>query len=172
MDDLYYGDAGLNKRMFSAYATLSVPVIWSTAAGTGGPLLWNGSSTVNARIVKVGISVTTASSVAASIGLTGAAGQTAAPSSTTAIDGTGNCFVGGPKSAVTPYRIGTVTNAGTFFIPIMQVTGAALSATALLWADVNRLIVVPPGGWVSLAASSTMTSAVVVAGIIWEEIPV
>ncbi len=172
-DDLYYGDASLRKQLFCAYAIVTTPVIYSTAAGTGGPLLWNGSVNVNAHIVRVGLALSTATSVAAAIGLTGATGQVAAPGSTTAITTVTNLYIGGPGPSCTPYMIGTPTNAGTFFIPLTQVTTAAVSVTnsPMTWFELNRMITVPPGSWISLAGSATMTNGVFQAGLVWEEIP-
>lgn len=173
-DDLYFGDASLGKRIFCAHATVTAPVIYSTAAGTGGPLLWNGSTNMLARILKVGFGTKTASTVAGALGFTGAGGQTAAPTSTTAIEDSGNLYVTGPKPSCTPYRIGTVTNAGTFFVPFAQVTTGALtvSANAMTWIDINRLITVPAGAWVSVAGSATLSTGVFEIGLVWEEIPV
>ncbi len=173
-DDLYYGDASLGKRLYAATAIVTAPVIFSTAAGTGGPLLWNGSVNVFARILKVGFAVSTVSTVAGALGFTGATGQAAAPGSTTAIDSTSNLFIGGVKSSCTVYRVGTPTNAGTFFLPFGQITTAALttSESGTNWFDVNRMITVPPGAWISLAGSATLTTTVMQASIIWEEIPV
>jgi len=173
MDDLYFGDASLNKRLYVAQAIVTAPVIFSTAAGTGGPLLWNGSVNVNARLIAVGFAVTTASTAAGALGLTGAVGQTAAPGSTTAIDSTANLFIGGVKSSCTAYRVGTPTNAGTFFFPLAQITTGALtvSESTMSWTPLNRMITVPPGGWVSLAGSATLSTAVIQCGLIWEEVP-
>lgn len=172
MDDLYYGDASLNRRLFVAHATVTAPVIYSTAAGTGGPLLWNGTTGVIARILAVGFGTKTVSTVAGALGFTGAAGQTAAPSSTTAIEDTGNLYVGGVKSSCTPYRLGTTTNAGTFFLPFAQVTTGALTVSdnTMNWLELKRLITVPPNAWVSVAGSATLTTGVFEIGIIWEEI--
>lgn len=172
MDDLQYGDASLNRRVFVAHATVTAPVIYSTAAGTGGPLLWNGSTNTIARILAVGFGTKTVSTVAGALGFTGAAGQTAAPSSTTAIEDTGNLYVGGVKSSCTPYRIGTVTNAGTFFLPFAQVTTGALSVTdnTMMWLELKRLITVPPNAWLSVSGSATLTTGVFEIGLVWEEI--
>jgi hypothetical protein len=171
-DDLYYGDASLGRRIYVAHATVTAPVIYSTAAGTGGPLLWNGSSNMIARILAVGFGTKTASTVAGALGFTGAAGQTAAPSSATAIEDTGNLYVGGAKSSCTPYRIGTVTNAGTFFLPFAQVTTGALTVSdnTMSWVDMGRLITVPPAGWVSVAGSATLSTGVFEIGLVWEEV--
>lgn len=174
MDDLYYGDAAKGKRVYCATAIVTAPVIFSTAAATGGPLLWNGSTDTLARILKIGFAVTTASTVAGALGLTGAGGQTAAPSSTTAIDSTANLYIGAPKSKITPYRIGTPTNPGTFLLPFAQITTGALTVSrdSMNWIDINRLVTVAPNGWVSCAGSATLSTAVIQIGIVWEEIPI
>lgn len=174
-DDFYYGDASLNKRVFFATAIVTAPVIFSTAAGTGGPLLWNGGATKIGRLLRMGFAITTASAVSGSLGLTGGTGQAAAPSSTTAIDSTFNGYLGAPVSSITPYRIGTVSAAGTWFLPLAQVhTGAVtVDTTGMTWIDMERMITIPSGGgWVSVAASATLTSAVLQIVLAWEEIPV
>jgi hypothetical protein len=172
-DDLYYGDASLlQKRVFCTTAIVTAPVIWSTAAGTGGPLLWNNTKTVNARILKVGFSVTTASTVAGALGFTG--GISTAPSSTAAVSGTANLFIGAPGPAILPYATGTVSAAGTFFLPFAQITTGALtvSESTMAWADINRLITVPPGYFISVAGSATLSTAVIQIGLVWEEVPI
>lgn len=174
-DDLYYGDAGLAKRIFFAHATVTAGVIYSTAAATGGPLLWNGSSDVVARVLKVGFAVTTASTVTGLLGLTGAGGQTAAPSSTTAIENTGCSYVTGTtglKSKCTPYRLGTVTNAGQALMGFAQITTGALTVgrDAMNWIDINRMFVVPPASWCSVSPSATLTTCVMQVCLVWEEV--
>lgn len=169
-----YREATSRKTIFWANAIVTAPVIFSTAAGTGGPLIWNGSSTINVNLLKVGWGLTTASGAAGSIGLTGGTGQTAAPSSTTAIDGRSNGFLGGAASLATPYRVGTVATAGAFFFPLGDVhTGAVTVDVANThWVDVDGLFEVPPDGWISIAGSATLTSAVMNICLVWEEIPV
>src|SRR3954468_12104711 len=76
-----YHEQAARGNIFMAQAIVTAPVIYSTAAGTGGPLLWNGTSTVKASILAVGWGVSTVSTVGAAIGLTGGGGQTSAPSS-------------------------------------------------------------------------------------------
>lgn len=174
-DDLYYGDTSLyGKRLFAAQAIVTAPVIFSTAAATGGPLLWNGSKTVIARIIAVGFAVTTASTAAGALGLTGNTGQTSAPGSTTAIDSTDNLYIGGQKSSCTVYRVGTPSAAGSFFLPLANVSTAALTAQApgFNWIDLKRTVTVPPTSWVSVSASVTLTTAVLQIGLVWEEIPI
>lgn len=169
----YYEQAS-RGNVFLAQAIVTAPVIFSTAAGTGGPLLWNGTSTVKASILAVGWGVSTVSTVAAAIGLTGGSGQTSAPTATTAIDGRSSTLMGGNTSACTPYRVGTVSSAGTFLFPLGQLNTGALTTTPgqLNWVEVAGLFILPQYGWISLAASATASTTVVTCGMIWEEIPV
>src|SRR6266536_5220589 len=109
-----YFEQASRRNIFRAHAIVTAPVIYSTAAGTGGPLLWNSSSTHNAVLLAVGYGITTAATAAGALGITGNTGQTAAPGSVTAIDSSGNGYIGGAGSAMSVYRTGTPTNAGNF----------------------------------------------------------
>lgn len=174
-----YYDWTRKGRVFSALATVTAPVIYSTATGTGGPLLWNNSlangNAVNAVILAIGADVTTASGVSTTLGLTGNSGQTTAPGTTTAIDaGPANMFIGGGASPLCNlYRKGTVTTAGNFFMPTHTLDTGAVTTVAMLpaWVDIGGLIVVPPGSWCAVSSAATATSAVVNVGIIWVEVP-
>lgn len=159
-------------KVFSAYATLTAPVIFSTAAGTGGPLLWNGTTNVDAYILAVGMSSSVASTVAGGLGFTGNSSQAVAPTTTTAIDKTANCLIGGPASACTTYRVGTPANAGNFFVPLVQVHTGALTVDTLgyNWMDIDGMFVVPPSTWFSIAASATLTTLQVSVALIWAEV--
>jgi hypothetical protein len=144
-------------RVFSAFALLTAPVIWSTAAGTGGPLIWNKpSSGVDAHVLGVsfaGFSVATA--VAGSLGLTGQGGQAIAPTATTAIDAIQNMLVGGPATAMGGvFRIGTPAQPGAGFFPLIATGTGAITAIEALpsWVDVGGGFIVPPGAWGSIAA--------------------
>lgn len=161
-------------NIYMAQAIVTAPVIYSTAAGTGGPLLWNGTSTVKASILAIGWGVSTVTTVAAAIGLTGGSGQVTAPSSTTAADGRISTLMGGPTSSCTPYRIGTVSTAGTFLMPFGQLNTGALTTTPgqMNWVELAGMFVVPQFGWVSVAASATASTTVMTCALIWEEIPV
>lgn len=161
-------------RLYAARAIVTAPVIFSTAAGTGGPLLWNSSPKTVIRLWKLGYSVTTASTVAGSIGLTGGFQGTTAPSSTTAIDsGPTNLFLGnlGP-SQINAYRVGTVANAGGFYLPVADISTTALTALGdnPSFIDLDGVITVAPGYWVSVAGSATLTTAVLQVTLVWEEI--
>jgi len=169
-----YYEQTFRKNVFMAHAIVTAPVVYTTAAGTGGPLIWNGSSSTNVVVLAVGIGITVVTTVAAALGLTGNTGQTSAPTSTTAIDSRANLFIGGAASNATPYRIGTVTNAGNFFLPLAHLHTGALTVdtTGMGWIDIGGGLVVPPNAWVSLAASATATTTVAQLAIIYEEVPV
>lgn len=172
-----YAEASLRGKVFLAHAIVTAPVIYSTATGTGGPLLWNGTSggaAVNASILAVGIGVTTVTTVAAAFGMTGAGGQVSAPGTTTAIDSRSNALIGGTTSGCTPYRIGTPTNAGTFFMPFGALHTGALTVDnfGFAWFDLDGIITVPPLSWASPSVSATATTTVASIALVWEEIPV
>lgn len=160
-------------QIFTAHAIVTAPVIYTTAAGTGGPLLWNGSTTHKAVILAVGLGTSVVTTVAATLGLTGGTGQTTAPSSTTAVDSVKNTYLGGAAPAISAYRVGTVSAAGNFFHPIAQVHTGALTVdtTGMFWIDIGGLFVVPQYGWISWAASATASTLVTNLGIIWAEVP-
>lgn len=169
----YYENA-VRGNLFQAHAIITAPVIYTTAAGTGGPLLWNGTTTHNAVILAVGMSSSVVTTVAAGIGLTGNSGQTAAPTTTTAIDSNRNLLIGGAATRMSVYRIGTPSSAGNFFIPMWQVHTGALTAdtTGTQWVELGGCIVVPPQSWVSVAASATASTLQANFGMIYAEVPV
>jgi hypothetical protein len=169
----YYSLAAAGK-LFMAQAIVTAPVIYTTAAGTGGPLLWNGSTSVNAAIIAVSIGVSTVTTVAATMGLTWNTGQSVVPTATTAIDGRSNMLVGGAASNCTPYRVGTVLTAGASLLPFANLHTGALTVdnVGTVWVDIGGAVVVPPGAWVSPAASATASTTVATIGMIWAELPV
>jgi hypothetical protein len=67
--------------------------------------------------------------------------------------------------------VGTVTNAGNFFLPLMGLGTGPLTVSdqQLGFIDLAGLIVVPPNCWVSLAASATASTTVAQLGLIWAE---
>lgn len=162
-------------KLFSAYATLTAPTIYSTAAGTGGPLIWNKpNSGIDAHILAIGLSTSVVTTVAGGLGLTGNVGQTVAPTSTTAIDAQGPLYLGGASSQMGGvYRLGTVANAGNILLPFAQVHTGALTVdtTLMTWFDVAGLMIVPPAGWGSVAGTATLTTLQVQIAMIWAELP-
>lgn len=169
-----YYELSRSGRIFAAHAIVTAPVIYTTAAGTGGPLLWNKSTNVNAVILAVGVGITTVTTVAAALGLTGNTGQTAAPGSTTAIDSQVCGYIGAAAPACNVYRVGTPTNAGNFFFPLCDLHTGALTVDnrGMGWFDLGGWLIVPPQGWCSIAASATATTTVAQLGLLWAEVPV
>lgn len=169
-----YSTLSKKGQLFCAYATLTAPVIYTTAAGTGGPLLWNKpNSGFDAHILAVGFSSSVVTTVAGGLGLTGNSGQNTAPSSTTAIDASGPLYIGGANTALGGvYRVGTVTNAGNVFFPLAQFHTGALTSdtTGVTWIDVGGAFVIPQGAWGGIAATATLTTLAVQVGIIWAEL--
>lgn len=161
-------------EVFAARAVVTAPVIFTTAAGTGGPLLWNGSNDKVAVLLGATVGLTVVTTVAAALGITGGSGQTTAPGSTTAIDSHFNCRIGGGLGSVNAYRVGTPTAAGSFFLPFAQLHTGALTVDnlGLGFIDLGGMIQVPPQCWASISASATATTTVAQLGLIWAEIPV
>ena len=173
-----YSSLAIQGKLFSAFATVTSGVIFSTAAGTGGPLLWNGTAQqggVSAHILAVMVGgVTAANTVPTSIGLTGNVGQTIAPTATTAIDASGNALVGAATNLVNAYRIGTVTNAGNRFMPLASYgTGAVTVSNGISgWIDVGGAFIIPPQSWGAVSFANTATTGVIQLGVLWTELPV
>lgn len=181
MANLSYGNSGSSYydlarqgRLFSAFASVTAPVIYSTAAGTGGPLLWNSTNDRNAVLIGVTCAITTVTTVAAALGITGNKGQTSAPTSTAAVTTSGNCFVGGPAPKCNVYATGTVTTAGNFFLPLAQLSTGALTIDNFEdgFIPLDGLIVVPPNAWAAVSASATASTTVAKIGLIWAEVPI
>jgi hypothetical protein len=163
-------------KVFSAYALVTAPVIFSTAAGTGGPLIWNRpNSGIDAHILAASFgALSTATTAAGAVGLTGNGGQTVSPTTTTAIDGIQNMLVGGPSTAMGGvFRIGTVANAGAGIMPLIAVGTGAITILEVetSWVDVGGGFIIPPGCWGSLAGNVTLTAGVLALGLLWAELP-
>jgi hypothetical protein len=160
-----------------AYALLaaSSPTIYSTNTLTGGPFLWNPPQTsYDAHLLAMSVSVTTAASTgtAGALGITGGGGQAVIPTALTAIDNIGNMLVGGPASKMTVYRTATPAAAGTFFIPTCNIALTAVTAMfAPTWIDLYGSVIVGPGSWASVSASSTQTNLVARVALLWAELP-
>lgn len=168
-----YFEASSRGKLFIAHAIVTAPVIYTTGAGTGGPMVWNGSSNVNVNLIAMGVLVTTATSVAGGLGITGGPGQPAAPTSTTAIDSRGCLKISADVSNSTPYRLGTPTAAGTFFMPVANVgTTNVVTNGGVQWYDLGGLVTIPPQCWASVAANATLTSGVFQIGLVYEEVPI
>lgn len=170
-----YGNLAAAGKLFMAQAIVTAPVIFSTAAGTGGPLVWNPpGSGVNVSVMAVSLGITVVTTVAAALGLTWNNQQPSAPTTATAIDGRSNMLVGGAASISTPFRIGTVAVPGASLLPFANLHTGALTVDSLgtSWIDIGGAVVVPPGAWVSIAASATASTTVGTFGMVYAELPV
>ena len=161
-------------NLFTAHAIVTAPVIYTTAAGTGGPLIWNGSSSVNVVLLAVTFGVTVVTTVAAALGITGNNGQPTAPGTTTAIDSNRNLKIGGPLPLSTAYRIGTPSSAGNFFLPFGHLHTGALTVDnfGVTFIDLGGCVIIPPQCWASVAASATASTTVASIGLVYTEVPV
>ena len=160
--------------LYIAQANISAPVAYTNPTGVGGPLLWNRpGSNRDAHILGVALGVSVVTTVAGSVGLTGNVGQSAAPTTTTAIDGKSSGLIGGADGAVEAYRIGTVVNAGNFFLPCFHVHTGALTVDNFgqAYRDLGAPLIVPPGGWAALAGSAALTTLAGIAAIVYAEVP-
>src|SRR5487761_778084 len=164
-----YYELNYRGRLFLASAIVTAPVIYSTAAGTGGPILRNGTTNLNAILLGFAYGVSTASTVAGGIGLTG--GTSVALTATTAIDGVTNGKIGAGAPQMSVFRVGTPAAAGGFFLPFGGVDTGAITTTpgGLNYVDLGGMIIVPPGTWVSVAASATLTTLVMQSLLVWAE---
>jgi hypothetical protein len=165
-----YAELARKGRLFSAYAIVTAPVIWSTAAGTGGPLLWNGG-TANAYLIAAGFGTSVVSTVAGALGI--ATGTSTAPGTTTAIDASGPLQAGGAAATVSAFRIGTVSAAASNFMPFAQVHTGALTVDSNggQWTDLGGMIMIPPGKFASISGSATLTTLVAQLTLVWAELP-
>ncbi len=158
-------------RVHFAYATLTAPVIFTTAAATGGPFIQNPTTSgVDVHILAISAITVVASGVAGGVGFTGAAGTTTA---STAIDASGNALAGGPNSAVNVYRVATPATVGASFMPILQTDTGALTVSNMTpaFTILDGAFVIPPGTWGSIAASATLTTLQLSVGLLWAELP-
>jgi hypothetical protein len=160
--------------VYSAYATLTAPVIYTTAIGTGGPLLWNPpGSGVDAHMLAVGFSSSVVTTVAGGVGITGNGGQAVAPTTTTAIDASGNMLISGGAPSCSVYRIGTPANAGNRLVPFAQFHTGALTVdtTGLTWVPIDGIWICPPGAWMSPAGTATLSTLQIQIATVWAELP-
>jgi hypothetical protein len=169
-----YEELAWRGQLFMARAVVTAPVIFSTAAGTGGPRIWNGSSKINVVPVAMGFGQTVSTTVAAALGLTGGTGQTVVPTATTAADNLINMFLGAGQPGANAYRVGTPSAAGSFFLPLADIDTGALTTGVggFNWIELAGMMIVPPNGWVSVSASATATTFVGQIALIWAEVPV
>lgn len=167
--------SGQGQVFVAKLSATSLPIY----SGTGmlGPLLYNGSNAgggkgVTAWLLALSYGLTTASTVAGSIGIAG--GQTTSPTgtSTTGLL-VGNANLQGPASACSIYAAGTISQAGSLYLPTGRVHTGAITVDTDddNFIHLGGVIAVPPGYWACPAAGATLTSAVIDLGLVWVEIP-
>ena len=170
-----YYQAAYAGVLYWAKAIVTAPVIFSTAASTGGPLLWNASTNMNLVLLKLTCGITTVSTAAGSLGI--ATGVSTVPSATTAVDSLFNCKNPGVLLTQTPNaqvsRVATPSAAATNFIPAFSIGTGALTVEdglQMTW-EIDGSIIVPPGSFASPAGSATLSTLVTNIGLLWMEVP-
>ena len=70
--------------------------------------------------------------------------------------------------------IGTVSAAGTFFVPFANLHTGALTVdnVGTTWVDMGGSIIVPPGYFASVAASATASTTVASISLLYGELPI
>ena len=171
-----YYSAARARNLYCAFALVSGPVGYTSSSAVGGPLLWNNAVSCETSIVAIGYAVNTAPTSNVSLGFSGAKGQTTAPTSTTAIDAGPAClYINGQSAVTNVYRVGTVTNNSSWFMPFAELTTAALTTNPgkMTWLDVGGAVLIPYQSWWAPTCSASPGGATIThIGVIWEEIPI
>lgn len=177
----YQTDPLLNGRGNVYIATVAVTSLPAfTATSLLGPLLYNPATAasgrgVSAHMLAISYGLSTASTAAGAIGLVG--GATTAPTSTSTtglLTSNARLRTGAQAPLCSVYASGTISPAGTLWMPVGQIGTAALTAEI---ADDNFIhlggaIEVHPGFFVAPAASATLTAAVLTISLIWLEVAI
>lgn len=166
-----YFEAASRRNIFRAHATISGILAYNLTT-IGGPVIWN-SGPNNVVIIGLGYALTSAAFSSGAIGLTGAGGQYSAPSASGPTVSSGNCYIGGQLPSANAYATATVVNTGTFLLPFGQIHSGALTVdtSQANWVEFGGMVVVPPGTWISPAASTTIPNVILQIGVVWEEVP-
>lgn len=171
-----YAFGGLGNIFAAKSSVTALPAYSATALK--GPLLWNGSAVaggrgVSAYLLALSFGLTTASTVAGSIGIVIGSGQSTAPTSTSAIDISGNLNPAGSAAACNVYDAGTVGAAGSSYLPLGRIhTGAiTVDTDEETVIPLGGCIVIPPGCWAAPAGGAALTTSVIDIGLVWIELP-
>jgi hypothetical protein len=170
-----YATLAKSQKVFYVSATVTAPVIFSTAAQLG-PMLWNRpGSGVDAHLLAVCLSSpTTAATVAGAIGWASNAQTTAPTTPGTALVAV-NAYAGGGAS-----QMGFIGSTGTvlilpvpIFMPLIAVNTGAVSVNGISqnWLDVGGALIVGPGTVGYICGSATLSTMVLQVGIVWAELP-
>ena len=171
-----YYEAAYRGNVFWAGALVTAPVIFSTAAGSGGPFIWNQSLTKNLVLLKMTCAIAVVSTVAGALGI--GLGTSTAPSSITVPDA---CFAAnnpgvlltGTTNAVVG-RIATPSAAAVNFFPVFSINTGALTVAAGLQMtyEFDGGIIVPPGSFATICSSATLSTLQAKLGLCWMEVPI
>lgn len=164
-------------KVFYTSASVTAPVIFSTAAQLG-PMLWNKpGSGIDAHIIGVAVGEpSTATTVAGSIGLSTNV-QPSAPTTATAITAVNAYSSGGASQMAGVFSTATVlvTNPVPIYLPLIGVAGAAITVgntVTTSFLDIGGLVVVGPGSVGYVCAGGTLTTGVFQLGLVWAELNV
>jgi hypothetical protein len=163
-----------SQKVFFTSASITAPVIFSTAAQLG-PMVWNRpGSGVDAHILAVSVGAPgTASTVPGAIGLATNA-QATVPTTATSITAW-NSYTGGAQSQMGGvFSTATVIVAPTpIFWPLIGVNTGGITTGMISnsWVEVGGAVVVAPGGIGYVCGSATLSTTVVHIGMLWAELP-
>ena len=182
MLDGYQPSPLLNGRGNVYIATVADTALAAfTATALMGPLLYNPTTPVagkgvTAHLLAISYGLTTAATAAGAIGIVG--GATTAPTSTSTtgllVSNARLKAAGAPASQCSVYASGTVSTAGTLWMPTGQIGTSALTAEICddNFIHLGGAIEVTPGYFVAPAASATLSTAVLDMCLIWLEVPI
>ena len=179
-----YGTLVKSQKVFYTSVIITTPVVFTTA-GQLGPLIWNKpGSGLDAHILALTVGQPTATSV-----VSGAIGYASAVQATQpTLGGTSgpivaaNAYAGGGPSQMAAILSGSTGNVVTvnvlpapIFWPVVSFTGLAAVTAALstgnTFIDVGGSLIIGPGNVGYVTVSATLTSAVLLLGVMWAELP-
>ncbi len=168
----YYEQSRRGNLFFARAVTTALAGI-ASSNGIGSPLIWNGSSSVVVVPIALTVTQTVVTTAASAVGLAFGT-QTSAPTSTTAIDSSGSCYIGGSAPAASAYRLGTVSAVPSSFFPLFSVHTGSLTTDNQMtgWIDLGGAFALPTNTYMAVMGSVTASSMVAQVGMLWEEVPV
>ena len=165
-----YYESALRKNLF--YAASQAATTWSVALNTThtGFVVSNPvGSPVNLSILQASFALSVAPVAISHIGVFGGFLAAGIATHTTPLT-PASTFLGNLKAYGLADAAATLVGTPAWLLPLMSgFTAGALFATTPAVVDIKGSIVVPPGGYVGIAA---LTAVVGFAGMIWEEIPI
>jgi hypothetical protein len=165
-----YYEAAVRKNVF--YAANQAPTAWgvSTTSATAGFIVSNpAGSPVNLALLQVSFALSVAPAAIAPIALLGGYAAAGIVTHTTTLT-PASTYIGNVKGYGLADASAALVGTPTWLMPIAGgFTAATLPSSGPTVVDLGGSIVIPPGGWVSVAALTAVTG---MASAVWEEIPV